>query len=98
MTLSDKPAQQPCGGDGEVERISCEEALRLVHEFLDGELEDVTPAQVHEHFEACRGCYPHLRLEQAFREAMKRACASQTAPAELKERVARMLSESRERR
>ena len=74
--------------------ISCEEALRLVHDFLDGELEGVSPAEVKAHFEVCRGCYPHLRLERAFREAMKRACTRQTAPATLRDKVARLLSEA----
>jgi anti-sigma factor (TIGR02949 family) len=84
------------GGCG-ARSISCEEALRLVHEFLDGELEGVSPAEVKAHFEVCQGCYPHLRLERAFREAMKRACARQTAPPELRQKVERLLAEASDR-
>jgi mycothiol system anti-sigma-R factor len=68
-----------------------------VHDFLDGELEDVSPHEVKAHFEACQGCYPHLRLERAFKEAMKRACARQTAPRELREKVERLLAEAADR-
>jgi anti-sigma factor (TIGR02949 family) len=97
MTRFDKPDDQSGGTGGcNPAGISCEEALRLVHEFLDGELEGVSPAEVKAHFEVCRGCYPHLRLEQAFREAMKRACARQTAPPTLREKVERLLAEAGE--
>ena len=99
MTLFDKLDEGAGAGGGGCGRdsISCEEALRLVHDFLDGELEGVSPAEVKAHFEVCQGCYPHLRLERAFREAMRRACARQTAPPELRDKVERLLSEAADR-
>lgn len=72
--------------------ISCEEALRLVHDFIDGELEDVSRVEVEAHFEVCARCYPHLKLERSFREAVRRACARQTAPPKLRERVLDIVS------
>ena len=71
---------------------TCHEALRLVHEFLDGELDGVSRAEVDAHFEMCRRCYPHLRLERRFREALLRACAGETAPPELRARVLDLVS------
>jgi mycothiol system anti-sigma-R factor len=68
-----------------------------VHEFLDGELEGFSPAEVRAHFEVCQGCYPYLRFEQAFREAMRRACARETAPPALKDKLERLLAEAGER-
>ncbi len=69
---SSNPAGSP-GGEGdevaskasarEEEMIPCEEALRLVHEYLDGELDDVPRSRVKRHFDVCGRCYPHLRLE-----------------------------------
>jgi anti-sigma factor (TIGR02949 family) len=82
------------GGGCEPGSISCEEALRLVNEFLDGELQGVSPEEVKAHFEVCRGCYPHLRFEQAFREALRRACAGQATPGDLKVRLERLLAEA----
>ncbi|NIT86122.1 MAG: anti-sigma factor [Gemmatimonadetes bacterium] len=75
--------------------ISCQEALRLVNEYLDGELEGVPAFQVRRHFEACARCYPHLRFESAYREAVRRATAGQSAPPRLKEEVVRLLVEAR---
>lgn len=82
-------------GDGEAKAISCEEALRLVHEFIDGELDDVSAAEVEAHFEVCQQCYPHLRLERRFREALRRACGGEAAPAELRDRVRQIVAEER---
>lgn len=81
------------GGDDEM--IPCEEALRLVNEYLDGELEDVPRSQVKRHFEACGRCYPHLKFESSYREAVRRAAAGERAPAELKAKVSRLLAEAR---
>ena len=79
---------------GEPEMISCHEALRLVHEYLDGELESVSENHVKDHFDMCQQCYPHLHLETVFRDTVRRAAGTQTAPPELKARVAQMLAEA----
>lgn len=81
------------GGVPDVEMITCEEALARVHDFLDGELGDVPASEVRVHFEMCERCYPHLRLEELYRETMQRAAGRATAPDELKERVAALLAE-----
>jgi len=83
------------GRNGGSDGIPCHEALRLVHEFLDGELDGVSRAEVEAHFEVCKRCYPHLRLERRFREAIQRACARGTAPPELRDRVVAMVSRGR---
>lgn len=73
--------------------VTCEEALILVHEYLDGELGDVPQSKVQEHFEVCGRCYPHLRFEEAFRTAMRRVALGQAAPPELKAKIAELLAE-----
>lgn len=74
--------------------ISCEDALKLIHEFIDGELEDVSSEQVKAHFDVCNRCYPHLHLEEAFRAAVQRAAAQGKASPELKSRVMEALAEA----
>jgi len=74
--------------------LSCEEALRLVHEYLDGELEPVPEKKVKQHFDMCERCYPHLHLESTFREAVRRAAAGEKAPPELKARLVQLLAEA----
>lgn len=74
--------------------ISCEEALALVHEFIDGELGEVPHTRAQAHFDVCQGCYPHLRLEGAFRDAVQRAAEGQGAPPDLKEKLLEALAEA----
>jgi anti-sigma factor (TIGR02949 family) len=72
--------------------ISCEQALSLVYEFLDGELDGVPEEQVRAHFDMCRECYPHLKLEASFRAALRKASLGEAPPAELKQRLMEELS------
>jgi len=82
------------GGGLDPEMISCEEALSLVNEFLDGELEDVTKDRVKAHFDVCSRCYPHLRLEESFREAVRRASRGESASPELRAKLMSLLAEA----
>jgi len=75
------------------EMISCEEDLALIYEFLDGELDETEHHRVGAHFEACQRCYPHLHLEQTFREAVQRAARGETAPPELKARLRELIAQ-----
>ena len=74
--------------------ISCTEALALVHEFLDGELENASREQVRAHFEVCGNCYPHLKLEESFRQAVQKAAHGEQASPELRSRVMDLLAEA----
>jgi mycothiol system anti-sigma-R factor len=77
--------------------ISCLEALEMVHEYLDGELDAVSHEEVAHHFEVCRKCYPHLRLEERFKGALRRSQAKETCPEEVKAQVLELLAaETRE--
>jgi anti-sigma factor (TIGR02949 family) len=73
--------------------ITCQEAVTIVQEFLDGVLEDASSERVRAHFEACSRCYPHLRFERSFREALARVGRGDGAPPDLKRRVVDLLAE-----
>jgi anti-sigma factor (TIGR02949 family) len=75
-------------GDG----ITCREAIAVVQEFLDGTLEGVPSEQVRAHFDICSRCYPHLKFERSFREALARASRGEGAPPELKRKVVDLLA------
>ena len=74
--------------------IPCEEALSVVHDFLDGELKGGSHEQVKAHFDACQRCYPHLRLEEQYRQAVRRAGSEQKASARLKVKPMELLAEA----
>lgn len=76
------------GGHG---TISCIEALEKVHDYLDGELDGETLADVAHHFRICQECYPHLRLEERFRELLLGVQAAERCPQQVRVQIMEML-------
>lgn len=52
-------------GDGH--RTRCEEAIRLLAAYLDGELEEGEQAAVRHHLETCRHCFSRAEFEKKLR-------------------------------
>jgi anti-sigma factor (TIGR02949 family) len=76
----------------EHDAVTCREALERIYEYMDGELDDVSYDQVEEHFKICTNCYPHLRLEERFRERVCDALSAPEVPRDLRRRVLDMLA------
>jgi anti-sigma factor RsiW len=47
--------------------ITCEEALRLLAEYLDGELLGPDHANVEQHLQRCRSCFSRVEFEEQLR-------------------------------
>lgn len=89
---SDSPSKN--GGDGSAtcKAITCMEAMAKVQEYLDGELDGVSHEEVAQHFSHCQRCYPHLKLEERFRELLHRSQEDEGCPESLKEQVLELLA------
>jgi anti-sigma factor (TIGR02949 family) len=48
----------------ETKIIGCEEALRLLAEYLDGELEGAHRHEIDRHLERCRSCFSRAEFER----------------------------------
>lgn len=48
-------------------RIRCEEAVRRLAEYLDGELSGRRDAEVERHLETCRSCWSRAEFERRIR-------------------------------
>ena len=79
-------------GGGSPELIGCMEAMERLQEYLDGELDGVSHEEVAHHFAICKRCYPHLRLEERFRELLHRSGTDQRCPEHLRTQVLEVLS------
>ena len=77
---------------GAGEPISCMEAMAKVHEYLDGELSGVSQEEADHHFSICKKCYPHLRLEERFRELLHGSQEGEACSERLKEQVLELLA------
>jgi len=72
--------------------ISCMEAIERVHEYLDGELEEAAASDVAHHFKVCQQCFPHLRLEERFRAAIRDSQKGERCPDHLRAQVLEVLA------
>jgi mycothiol system anti-sigma-R factor len=63
---------------------TCHEALAVIYEFLDGELDGMSQERVQAHFEICKLCYPRLKFEESFKIAVRRAARGEAPPERLK--------------
>ena len=50
--------------------LDCEAAMRLLWDYLDGELTAARAARVREHLGVCARCYPHYEFEKLFLDAL----------------------------
>jgi anti-sigma factor (TIGR02949 family) len=82
---------------GMPEMISCEEALAALYEYLDGELVGASHDRVKAHFDVCGRCFPTLRVEEAFRQAVRKAARGEDTPPDLRERLRDVLAKAREK-
>lgn len=87
------------GGDGQASRgepldpIDCEEAVRRVYEFLDGELDQRTTERIRRHLEVCRRCYPYFNFERIFLDHVRSRGLGERRSQELERKVVRLLRE-----
>jgi anti-sigma factor (TIGR02949 family) len=73
-------------------RMTCEEALRLLAEFIDGELADAARHEVHEHLETCRACYSRAEFERRLKAQLVTLGAAPVRP-ELEQRVRTLIGQ-----
>lgn len=68
----------------------CEEALAVLAEHLDHELDEHRTAQLHAHLESCRSCYSRAEFERRLK-AQIRAVGTHEPPEDFARRVQALL-------
>ncbi|MGH7477292.1 MAG: zf-HC2 domain-containing protein [Longimicrobiales bacterium] len=66
--------------------ISCEHVIARLWEFIDGELDAASEAEVQQHLELCERCFPQYDFQRAYSEFMRRV-ARRLAPPGLRRRI-----------
>lgn len=69
---------------------SCEEALKVLAEHLDRELDERRDAQLHDHLESCRSCYSRAEFEGRLK-AQIRALGADDVPDDVAGRIQSLL-------
>ena len=71
--------------------MNCEEAVEKVWQFLDKELDGEAFAEMQKHLEECRHCFSKVEFEERLRTMLRRSCCTEQAPAELRERLTKLI-------
>jgi anti-sigma factor (TIGR02949 family) len=74
------------------------EAMEQLHEYLDGELDEVSHEEVARHFSICQRCYPHLRLEERFRDLLHGSQDAEACPEHVRRQVLELLAAEAEKK
>ncbi len=70
-------------------KLNCDEAIRLLFEFLDNELEQHDHAAVEAHLHACRACFSRMEFDKRLRSMVKAPHAA-NAPETLRQRIKKL--------
>ena len=68
------------------QRMSCEQVLDHLLEYLDCELDAHTSSEIDQHLEECRGCFSRAEFERRL-NARLRDSGSEPAPSSLRDRI-----------
>jgi mycothiol system anti-sigma-R factor len=77
----------PDSGQGDAADTDCSEVLHRVYEYLDGEMTADDTRKIRHHLDACGPCLQQYDLDQALKALVKRSCACEEAPVELRTQI-----------
>lgn len=80
------------GGNVPPAEHSCDDAVELIYEYLDGELDVGTLARIEVHLKRCSPCLEAYDFHAELRQVVRAKC-SQSMPEELRSRLLRMLAD-----
>ncbi len=66
--------------------IPCDRVIARLWEYVDGELEPASAAEISAHLDMCARCFPQYDYQRAYREFVRRT-RRQDVPAGLRRRV-----------
>jgi anti-sigma factor RsiW len=71
--------------------VACDDNARLLHGYLDGELDLVRSLEIEEHLKSCAECALELRSQQTLRKAFRSSSLYERAPKALEARIRALL-------
>ncbi|WP_277454707.1 mycothiol system anti-sigma-R factor [Janibacter sp. DB-40] len=66
------------------EHVDCSQALYRMSEYLDGEMTTEDAREIARHLTECAPCLEEHEREQIIKQLIRRSCARETAPQELR--------------
>jgi mycothiol system anti-sigma-R factor len=73
-----------------VDSINCDEALKLLFEYLDHELDPQHHAEVEQHLHTCRACFSRAEFERRLKGRLA-GLGREPAPDEFEQRIRKLI-------
>lgn len=70
----------------EPSKMNCEDVLRQLYDYLDGEVDELTEADIEHHVHHCRECFSRMEFEKRLKSKVKESSTMQT-PDEVQSRL-----------
>ncbi len=67
--------------------VDCQQVLREIELYLDGELEGSMHLEIHQHLEACTPCMDHSEFKRRLKELLRAKCGCGEVPPEVLDRI-----------
>lgn len=67
--------------------MTCQEAVDVLYEYLDRELDNLRSDQIDRHLDLCRLCCDHFEFEKKMKDLVQKSCIKEKAPSFLKKRI-----------
>ncbi len=74
----------------DIREIDCDEVMRQLFDFLDGEVDETAEHEIHHHIDECRSCFSRVEFERVLKERI-RASKDEDLPESLQNRVADLM-------
>lgn len=74
---------------------SCEDVLDRMYEYLDGELDAHHLTVIRQHLDECGPCLRQYDLDEAVKALVRRSCACEPAPEQLRLKILTRITEVR---
>lgn len=73
--------------------IECQQVLKQIELYLDGELEGVVRLEIEQHLGRCAPCMGHSEFQQRLKQLLRTKCGCNEVPAVFAERIRSLFSE-----
>lgn len=73
-----------------IREIDCDEVMRQLFDFLDGEVDETAEHEIHHHIDECRSCFSRVEFERVLKERI-RGSKDEALPESLQKRVADLM-------
>jgi anti-sigma factor (TIGR02949 family) len=73
------------------EKMSCEEVIAKLYEYLDQEVDSKTSKNIDHHIHGCRECFSRLEFEKKLRQRVSSSVDELETPDDIKNRLEALL-------